>query len=128
MHFSRLYFLGNNTFDQPWKLPTTPPASLKQRLILERYVEFANQLNKRTEWSKWERFVENLLSVLYPPLAPKFLFWRRMKHCNRFIQALSEKMQQVQFWKSEEERMRDYIQIKFSFSNKMQLGYLDFLD
>jgi len=34
----------------------------------------------------------------------------------------------MQIWKNEEERMRDFIQVKFSFSSKVNTGYIDFLD
>ena len=44
-HFCRIYFLGNNDATHPWKLPVNPPIVLRPRIILERYVEFANYIN-----------------------------------------------------------------------------------
>lgn len=45
-HFCRIYFLGNNSARQPWKLPINPPATLKPRIILERYHDFVNDINR----------------------------------------------------------------------------------
>ena len=44
-HFCRIYFLGSNDANHPWKLPVNPPIVLRPRIILERYVEFANSIN-----------------------------------------------------------------------------------
>ena len=118
-HFSRIYLLGQNTYDSPWKLPTTPPVSLKPRLFLSRYVEFANGINRKTEWSKWEDIAYRAIKFIYPAMAAKFLYWRRDKHCSRFVDMVHDKVRIVEFWKNEEERMRDHIQIKFSFSNQI---------
>jgi len=100
-------------------LPTTPPASLKQRIVLERYVEFANDINAELQWKRWEGIVYQVLHLVYPVILPKYLLWRRKTHCRALLTKLFDKVHILKFWKNEEETMRDLIQIKFTFSSQV---------
>ena len=80
------------------------------------------------KWARSERGMLGLLRVFYPSLIPKFMLWRRKKHCSKFIMLLSKNIELIPFWKNEEDRMRNYMLTKFSFSHNLSLGYIDFLD
>ena len=45
-HFCRIYFLGSNKADSAWNLPLNPPASLRSKVKLERFAEFATAINE----------------------------------------------------------------------------------
>ena len=70
----------------------------------------------------------NLVYVLYPASKNIYLNWRRKAYCEKFIKLMSHGIVKYQFWKNEEDRMRSRINLKFSFSRKIQAGYIDFLD
>jgi hypothetical protein len=69
-----------------------------------------------------------MLFIFYPALVPKYIYWTRKRTCAKFLATVNEYMDMVPFWKYEEDRMRYHTQFKFSFSEKISLGYIDFLD
>lgn len=106
-HFCRIYLVGNNRALHPWRLPLKPPASLRPRILLERYVQFANEINQEFTWTKLEIFGLKALAFLYPAALPRYIFWRRRNNCVRFLNLLSQKMDSERsFWKNDEDRMR----------------------
>jgi len=40
-HLCRVYLAGTNEMHQPWQLPLVPPQQLRNRIDLDRYLEFA---------------------------------------------------------------------------------------
>jgi hypothetical protein len=50
-HECRLIARGNNTYHQPWSLPTEIPGALRQFVDSERYLNFVANFNKTARWS-----------------------------------------------------------------------------
>jgi len=44
-HFSRIYLLGNNSYQQPWRISPNPPLSIRHLIIHERYQQFVTAIN-----------------------------------------------------------------------------------
>jgi hypothetical protein len=63
-HFSRIYFLGNNRIDAPWNIPLNPPMTLRNRVKLDKYYEFAQSINEAMDWNNYERIMLNVLKIL----------------------------------------------------------------
>ena len=69
-----------------------------------------------------------MVGIFYPAMLHLYVIKRKRFYCAKFIQTLSKSLEKAQFWRKEEDRMRSFINFKFSFSSKMQIGYIDLLD
>ena len=69
-----------------------------------------------------------MVGIFYPAMLHIYVIKRKRFYCAKFIQILSKSLEKAQFWRKEEDRMRSFINFKFSFSSKMQIGYIDLLD
>lgn len=108
-HFSRIYLLGNNSYQQPWRISPNPPLSIRHLIIHERYQQFVTAVNTEMLWSSWESILIKLVTIFYPAILPTFTKWRRKHHCAHFIGVLGHATDEIKFWKNEEDRMRNLI-------------------
>ncbi|XP_021835931.2 uncharacterized protein [Spinacia oleracea] len=123
-HVHRMYFLGPNTFSEPWHLIHSPPDQVKEIVYEDAFIRFVDEINGIATYQWWEGSVYSILSVLAYPLAWSWLQWRR-----------KNKLQQLrEFVRSEYDhsclrscRSRAlYEGLKLSATSDLMLAYLDF--
>nr|POE60016.1 hypothetical protein CFP56_03609 [Quercus suber] len=76
-HVHRMYFMGPNTFSEPWHLPHTPPEQIKEILYEDAFNRFVDKINAIAAYQWWEGAIYSILSVLAYPLAWSWQLWRR---------------------------------------------------
>ncbi|WZZ76610.1 hypothetical protein YC2023_087980 [Brassica napus] len=68
-HMHRIYFLGPNTFSEPWHLSHTPPEKIKEIVYEAAFNGFVDEINAIAAYQWWEGAIYIVLSVLVYPLA-----------------------------------------------------------
>ncbi|KAH7294748.1 hypothetical protein KP509_27G016400 [Ceratopteris richardii] len=76
-HVHRLYFMGNNSFSEPWHLPHTPPQQIMELIYEDAFNRFVDEINSRASYQWWEGAVHGMLAVLAYPLAYTWKQWCR---------------------------------------------------
>ncbi|KAK9946595.1 hypothetical protein M0R45_012051 [Rubus argutus] len=76
-HVHRMYFLGPNTFSEPWHLPHTPPEQIKEIVYEGPFNTFVDEINAIATYQWWEGAMYSILAVLAYPLACSWQQWRR---------------------------------------------------
>lgn len=78
-HVHRLYFMGNNSFSEPWHLPHTPPKQIMELIYEDAFNRFVDEINSRASYQWWEGAVHGMLALLAYPLAYTWKQWCRRK-------------------------------------------------
>ncbi|KAK2968224.1 hypothetical protein RJ640_027356 [Escallonia rubra] len=78
-HVYRMYFMGSNTFSEPWHLPYSPPEQVTEIVYEDAFNRFVDEINGLAAYQWWEGSVYSILSVFAYPLAWSWLQWRRKK-------------------------------------------------
>ncbi|RVX17375.1 hypothetical protein CK203_003471 [Vitis vinifera] len=78
-HVHRMYFMGPNTFSEPWHLPHTPPEQIKEIVYEGAFNGFVDEINAIAAYQWWEGSMHSILSILAYPLAWSWQQWRRRK-------------------------------------------------
>ncbi|KAM1224466.1 hypothetical protein ACFX2G_044316 [Malus domestica] len=94
-HVHRMYFMGPNTFGDPWHLPHTPPEQIKEIVIPSGRYEgpfntFVDEINSIATYQWWEGAMYIILSVLAYPLAWSWQQCRRrlkLQHLREFVRS-----------------------------------------
>ncbi|XP_043706589.1 uncharacterized protein LOC122656187 isoform X2 [Telopea speciosissima] len=123
-HVHRLYFMGPNTFSEPWHLPHTPPEQVTEIVYEDAFNRFVDDINALATYQWWEGSVYSILSLLAYPLAWSWQQWRQRKK----LQLLRE------FVRSEYDhaclrscRSRAlYEGLKVAATSDLMLAYVDF--
>ncbi|XP_028058904.1 uncharacterized protein LOC114262730 isoform X2 [Camellia sinensis] len=76
-HVHRMYFMGPNTFSEPWHLPHTPPEQVKEIVYEGEFNGFVDEINAIASYQWWEGSLYSILCILAYPLAWSWLQWRR---------------------------------------------------
>ncbi|XP_051114484.1 uncharacterized protein LOC127240078 [Andrographis paniculata] len=82
-HVHRMYFMGPNTFREPWHLPYSPPAAILEIVYEDAFNRFIDEINSVAAYEWWEGSVHSILSVLAYPCAWSWKQWRRRKKIHR---------------------------------------------
>ncbi|KAF7800827.1 uncharacterized protein G2W53_044695 [Senna tora] len=82
-HVHRMYFMGPNTFSEPWHLPHTPPEQIQEIVYEGAFSTFVDEINAIAAYQWWEGAVYSILSVLAYPLAWSWQQWRRRLNLQR---------------------------------------------
>ncbi|CAI9100492.1 OLC1v1037607C1 [Oldenlandia corymbosa var. corymbosa] len=123
-HVHRMYFMGANTFWEPWHLHHSPPKEVKEIVYEDAFNRFVDEINNLAYYHWWEGSVYSILSILVYPLA-----WSWLQHCRK------KKIQQLrEFVRSEYDhaclrscRSRAlYEGLKVAASSDLMLAYVDF--
>jgi len=78
-HVHRMYFMGPNTFSEPWHLPHTPPEQISEIVYEDAFNKFVDEINALAAYQWWEGSVYSILCILSYPLAWSWQQWRRRK-------------------------------------------------
>ncbi|EMS64535.1 hypothetical protein TRIUR3_03653 [Triticum urartu] len=82
-HVHRMYFMGPNTFREPWHLPYSPPESIIGIVYEDAFNRFIDEINLVAAFEWWEGSVHSILAVLAYPCAWSWKQWRRRKKIHR---------------------------------------------
>ncbi|KAK4557647.1 hypothetical protein RGQ29_007416 [Quercus rubra] len=82
-HVHRMYFMGPNTFREPWHLPYSPPNAIIEVVYEDAFNRFIDEINSVSAYDWWEGSVHSILSVLAYPCAWSWKQWRRRKKIHR---------------------------------------------
>ncbi|XP_051132101.1 uncharacterized protein LOC127252110 [Andrographis paniculata] len=89
-HVHRMYFLGANTFSDPWHLLHSPPKEVKEIVYEDAFNIFIDDLNALASYQWWEGSVYGILCVIAYPLAWHWLQWRRkekVKYLREYVRS-----------------------------------------
>lgn len=123
-HVHRMYFMGPNTFSEPWHLPHSPPEQVTEIVYEDAFNRFVDEINGLAAYQWWEGSIYTILSVLAYPLA-----WSWLQGCRK------KKLQQLrEFVRSEYDhsclrscRSRAlYEGLKVAAMADLMLAYVDF--
>ncbi|TVU17129.1 hypothetical protein EJB05_33144, partial [Eragrostis curvula] len=76
-HVHRMYFMGPNTFSEPWHLPHTPPEHVSEIVYEDAFNKFVDEINALAAYQWWEGSIFSILCILSYPLAWSWQQWRR---------------------------------------------------
>ncbi|KAJ7952625.1 Glycine-rich protein [Quillaja saponaria] len=82
-HVHRMYFMGPNTFREPWHLPYSPPHAIIEIVYEDAFNRFIDEINSVAAYDWWEGSVHSILSVLAYPCAWSWKQWRQRIKVNR---------------------------------------------
>lgn len=82
-HVHRMYFMGPNTFREPWHLPYSPPDAIIGIVYEDAFNRFIDEINLVAAYEWWEGSIHSILSVLAYPCAWSWKQWRRRKKNHR---------------------------------------------
>ncbi|EOY24117.1 Uncharacterized protein TCM_015803 isoform 1 [Theobroma cacao] len=82
-HVYRMYFMGPNTFREPWHLPYSPSDAIIEIVYEDAFNRFIDEINSVAAYDWWEGSVHSILSVLAYPCAWSWKQWRRRKKVHR---------------------------------------------
>ncbi|XP_023635393.1 uncharacterized protein LOC17876163 [Capsella rubella] len=82
-HAYRMYFMGPNTFREPWHLPYSPPDAIIEIVYEDAFNRFIDEINSTAAYDWWEGSVHSILSVLANPCAWSWKQWRRRRKIHR---------------------------------------------
>ncbi|KAJ0031712.1 hypothetical protein Pint_13319 [Pistacia integerrima] len=123
-HVHRMYFMGPNTFSEPWYLPHSPPEQVMDIVYEDAFNRFVDEINGLAAYQWWEGSIYSILSILAYPLA-----WSWLQRCRK------KKLQQLrEFVRSEYDhaclrscRSRAlYEGLKVAATADLMLAYVDF--
>ncbi|CAI8589076.1 unnamed protein product [Vicia faba] len=76
-HVHRMYFMGPNTFREPWHLPYSPPHAIIEIVYEDAFNRFIDEINSVAAYDWWEGSVHSILSVVAYPCAWSWKHWRQ---------------------------------------------------
>ncbi|KAG2302148.1 hypothetical protein Bca52824_030799 [Brassica carinata] len=82
-HAYRMYFMGPNTFREPWHLPYSRPHAIIEIVYEDAFNRFIDEVNSTAAYDWWEGSVHSILSVLANPCAWSWKQWRRRRKIHR---------------------------------------------
>ncbi|XP_028772845.1 uncharacterized protein LOC114729995 isoform X1 [Neltuma alba] len=82
-HVHRMYFMGPNTFREPWHLPYSPPHAIIEIVYEDAFNRFIDEINSVAAYDWWEGSVHSILSVVAYPCAWSWKQWRRRVKVSR---------------------------------------------
>ncbi|XP_057524214.1 uncharacterized protein LOC130803974 [Amaranthus tricolor] len=123
-HVHRMYFMGPNTFAEPWHLPHSPPDQLKEIVYEGAFNNFVDEVNLLTTYQWWEGSVYSILGVLAYPLAWSWLQWRRRIKLQRLREFVRSEYDHACLRSCRSRAL--YEGIKVAATPDLMLAYVDF--
>ncbi|KAH9605825.1 hypothetical protein KSS87_018586 [Heliosperma pusillum] len=123
-HVHRMYFLGPNTFSDPWHLPHSPPDQVVEIVYEDAFIRFVDEINGVASYQWWEGSVYSILSVMAYPLAWSWLQWRRRKKLQRLREFVRSEYDHSCLRSCRSRAL--YEGLKLSATSDLMLAFLDF--
>ncbi|KAJ6354368.1 hypothetical protein OIU77_005060 [Salix suchowensis] len=123
-HVHRLYFMGRNTFSEPWHLPHTPPEQIKEIVYEGAFNTFVDEINGIATYQWWEGAIYSILSVLAYPLAWSWQQWRRRVKLQRLREFVRSEYDHACLRSCRSRAL--YEGLKVAATSDLMLVYMDF--
>lgn len=123
-HVHRMYFLGQNTFSEPWHLPHTPPEQIKAVVYEGAFNTFVDEINAIAAYQWWEGSMYSILSILAYPVAWSWQQWRRRIKLQRVREFVRSEYDHACLRSCRSRAL--YEGLKVAATPDLMLGYLDF--
>nr|POE61972.1 hypothetical protein CFP56_41805 [Quercus suber] len=123
-HVHRMYFMGPNTFSEPWHLPHTPPEQIKEIVYEGAFNTFVDEINAIAAYQWWEGAAYSILSVLGYPLAWSWQQWRRKLKLQRLREFVRSEYDHACLRSCRSRAL--YEGIKVAATSDLMLAYVDF--
>ncbi|KAL8040499.1 hypothetical protein ABFX02_10G102100 [Erythranthe guttata] len=123
-HVHRMYFLGANTFSEPWHLPHSPPKEVKEIVYEDAFNIFVDEINALASYQWWEGSVYGILCATAYPLAWSWLQWRRKEKVQHLREYVRSEYDHACLRSCRSRAL--YEGLKVAASSDLMLGYVDF--
>ncbi|KAF3651267.1 putative transcription repressor MYB6-like [Capsicum annuum] len=123
-HVYRLYFLGPNTFSEPWHLSHTPPQQIKEVVYEGAFNTFVDEINTIAAYQWWEGAVHSILCILVYPLAWSWQQWRRRMKLQRLREFVRSEYDHACLRSCRSRAL--YEGLKVAATPDLMLAYVDF--
>ncbi|CAL9125861.1 uncharacterized protein LOC135582680 [Musa acuminata AAA Group] len=123
-HVHRMYFMGPNTFSEPWHLPHSPPEQITEIVYEDAYNRFVDEINALAAYQWWEGAIYSILCILAYPLAWSWQQWRRRKKLQRLREFVRSEYDHACLRSCRSRAL--YEGLKVAATPDLMLGYLDF--
>ncbi|CAK9167784.1 unnamed protein product [Ilex paraguariensis] len=123
-HVHRMYFMGSNTFREPWHLPHTPPEQVKGIVYEGAFNRFVDEINAIAAFQWWEGSVFSILCVLTYPLAWSWQQWRRRMKLQRLREFVRSEYDHACLRSCRSRAL--YEGLKVAATSDLMLAYVDF--
>ncbi|XP_041989691.1 uncharacterized protein LOC121741062 [Salvia splendens] len=123
-HMHRLYFMGPNTFKEPWHLPHSPPRQVREIVYEDAYNTFVDEINALAAYQWWEGSVHIVLCVLAYPLAWSWQQWRRRMKVQKIREYVRSEYDHACLRSCRSRAL--YEGLKVAATPDLMLAYLDF--
>ncbi|XP_019051661.1 PREDICTED: uncharacterized protein LOC104588235 [Nelumbo nucifera] len=123
-HVHRMYFMGPNTFSEPWHLPHSPPEQVMEIVYEDAFNRFVDDINALAAYQWWEGAVYSILSLLVYPLAWSWQQWRRKKKLQRLREFVRSEYDHACLRSCRSRAL--YEGLKVAATSDLMLAYVDF--
>uniref|UniRef100_A0A6N2L0R8 DUF8003 domain-containing protein n=4 Tax=Salix TaxID=40685 RepID=A0A6N2L0R8_SALVM len=123
-HVHRMYFMGRNTFSEPWHLPHTPPEQIKEIVYEGAFNTFVDEINGIAAYQWWEGAIYSIVSILAYPLAWSWQQWRRRIKLQRLREFVRSEYDHACLRSCRSRAL--YEGLKVAATSDLMLAYLDF--
>ncbi|XP_076923792.1 uncharacterized protein LOC143586032 [Bidens hawaiensis] len=123
-HVHRMYFLGHNTFREPWHLPHTPPEQVIDIVYESAFNRFVEEINALATYQWWEGSLYNILFFLAYPLAWSWQQWRQKLKLQRLREFVRSEYDHSCLRSCRSRAL--YEGLKVAATSDLMLAYVDF--
>lgn len=123
-HVHRMYFLGSNTFSEPWHLPHSPSEQVAEIVYEDAFNRFAEEINSLAAYHWWEGSFYSILSIIAYPFSWTWLQWCRKKKIQRLREFVRSEYDHACLRSCRSRAL--YEGLKVSATSDMMLAYVDF--
>ncbi|KAL6985493.1 hypothetical protein U1Q18_018868 [Sarracenia purpurea var. burkii] len=123
-HVHRMYFMGPNTFSEPWHLPHTPPEQVKEIVYEGEFNRFVDEINALAAYQWWEGSLYGILCILAYPVAWSWLQWRRRIKLQRLREFVRSEYDHACLRSCRSRAL--YEGVKVAATSDLMLAYVDF--
>ncbi|KAM7493377.1 hypothetical protein LguiB_027986 [Lonicera macranthoides] len=123
-HVHRMYFMGPNTFGEPWHLPHTPPEQVKEIVYEGAFNRFVDEINTIAAYQWWEGSVYGILCILAYPLAWSWQQWRRRMKLQKLREFVRSEYDHACLRSCRSRAL--YEGLKVAATSDLMLAYVDF--
>ncbi|KAL5771093.1 hypothetical protein ACOSP7_015247 [Xanthoceras sorbifolium] len=123
-HVHRMYFMGPNTFSEPWHLPHSPPEQVIEIVYEDAFNRFVDEINGLAAYHWWEGSIYSILSIFAYPLAWSWLQRRRKKKLQQLREFVRSEYDHACLRSCRSRAL--YEGLKVAATNDLMLAYIDF--
>ncbi|KAI3822027.1 hypothetical protein L1987_09608 [Smallanthus sonchifolius] len=123
-HVHRMYFMGQNTFRDPWHLPHTPPEQVIDIVYEGAFNRFVEEINALATYQWWEGSMYSIIFLLAYPLAWSWQQWRQKLKLQRLREFVRSEYDHACLRSCRSRAL--YEGLKVAATSDLMLAYVDF--